>query len=425
MSLPFITHPELDESRLKSKGVSLVAFFDEVRKRKDDTASIKLRIVYQRFPKYYGIKVSSTKEVYEKIASGGKSEDVRNKRIIIFENLKKAYDIIITLPTFSFEAFERKFKNKTTSNDIFIYFDNYISQLKLEERIGSAVSYEYAKKKLEEYTKKQKLTFETISVPFLNKFEKWMITEGLSPTTVGYYCRCYKSLYNQAIRDGNAFLENYPFGDIKKGLYAPPSPRNIKKAIPIDAIQKLFEYQPEEKSPEHYHKDLWVFSYLGNGINVKDICLLQNKHIVGDSIVFNRAKTTNTNRKGKPIQISLIDQNKAIIDRWGTISDDKEEYIFPILKKGMIASEQHKRVKQLTKQINKYMKRIASNLKLDLNVTTYVARHSFATVLKRSGVGIEYISESLGHSDLKVTENYLDSFEDETRVANTKKLLDF
>ena len=71
------------------------------------------------------------------------------------------------------------------------------------------------------------------------------------------------------------------------------------------------------------------------------------------------------------------------------------------------------------------MQKIADALGIDKPVTTYYARHSFATVLKRSGAPIEFISESLGHSDMKTTDNYLDGFEDDTKREYTKALLNF
>lgn len=425
MALPTISHPELDEDLLKTKGVSLVAFFDRVRKRKDGTATVKLRIVHERFPKYYSTKISMDEKSYLKLCENGKSADIKTKRIKIHESLKKAFYIINELPEFSFEAFDKKFKLKRTENNIFPYFDNYIKQLEYEGRVGNANSYFYARKKLQEFYKKDKLPFETITVQFLKKFEQWMLSKESSPTSIGYYTRCFKKLYNDAIREGNANQSNYPFGDTKKGLYSPPAPKNIKKALSFSDLKKIFEYEPKQGSSEHYFTDIWKFSYLCNGINMKDICLLKYSNIVGDNIYFNRAKLATTKRDGKPIQISIIDQTKEIIEHWGNKPTLPETYIFPIFKKGLTPLEQQAKVKQLTKQVNKYIKRIAAKLEIEKNVSTYTARHSFSTVLKRSGVSIEYISESLGHSNLKTTESYLDSFEDETREANTRKLLEF
>ena len=71
------------------------------------------------------------------------------------------------------------------------------------------------------------------------------------------------------------------------------------------------------------------------------------------------------------------------------------------------------------------MKRIGVQLGISKPVTTYTARHSFSTVLKRSGVSIEYISESLGHSSLQTTENYLDSFEDDVKRKYADLLTNF
>jgi len=91
----------------------------------------------------------------------------------------------------------------------------------------------------------------------------------------------------------------------------------------------------------------------------------------------------------------------------------------------MSPAQQLQEKKQFLQVINKHMKRIGVKLGIDIKLTTYVARHTFATVLKRSGAPIEFISESLGHSDLKTTENYLDSFEDSTKKQWAQALVDF
>ena len=64
-------------------------------------------------------------------------------------------------------------------------------------------------------------------------------------------------------------------------------------------------------------------------------------------------------------------------------------------------------------KVNKNLKQLAAQLGVESNVTTYTARHSFASVLKKSGVNIALISEALGHADLATTQIYLDSFDNE------------
>jgi site-specific recombinase XerD len=86
--------------------------------------------------------------------------------------------------------------------------------------------------------------------------------------------------------------------------------------------------------------------------------------------------------------------------------------------------EQKKRVQDITRRINKHLKIIGDKHGIS-GVSTYTARYSYATVLKRSGANISYISESLRHPNLKTTKNYLASFEKEERIKNAAFLTNF
>jgi site-specific recombinase XerD len=101
-----------------------------------------------------------------------------------------------------------------------------------------------------------------------------------------------------------------------------------------------------------------------------------------------------------------------------------DEYIFPIIniEKHITASQKDNRTKKVNKMVNKDLKEIATLAKIDFNLTTYVARHSYATVLKRSGVSTSVISEALGHDSEKTTQIYLDSF-DNAVIDEADKLL--
>ena len=172
-------------------------------------------------------------------------------------------------------------------------------------------------------------------------------------------------------------------------------------------------------------RDYWIFLYLCNGMNVKDFCLLKYKNIDGDILIYHREKTKRSKSDQTPTVVSLKKQSKAIIKKWGQTAIDSEVYVFPHLQKGMTAVEIRLTVQQLIKTINKYMKRIATNLELNKPITTYYARHSFATVLKNSGASIEFISEALAHSSQKTTKSYLSGFENDAIHKTTDALLNF
>ena len=140
-----------------------------------------------------------------------------------------------------------------------------------------------------------------------------------------------------------------------------------------------------------------------------------------------RAKTKNSSKEHeRVIQIILTDDLKRIIKKWGRRKNLPDNYIFDIINtQNNSAKQEYRDVSQAIKTINKYMKRIALDIKLEKIPTTNYARHSFSTVLKRAGVSIEMISEQLGHSNIRTTQIYLGSFESDQRKAVTKHLTAF
>lgn len=395
---------------------------DTRRKKAGDVYPVKLRVIYKRQNRLYGTVFDLTKDDFKKVM-GEKPRDpykAIRKKLEAVED--KAIKVINDLRDFTFDSFQEKFTNKLRDpKNVFDTFEEYIAELEDEARIGTAISYKCALTSIKKFHSKEYLEFHEITVPFLKKFENWSTIEGNGLTTVGIYLRCLRAIYNKAIVRKIAQIDEYPFG---RGKYEIPSPRNIKKALKLQDIKKIFEYTPTNEVV-WFHRDLWIFSYLCNGANIKDICLLKYSDISGDTIIFRRAKTAKTNRNSKPIVAAYSADISPIIERWGNKPIAGDKYIFPVLVPG----ESEKRVKtivtQLVKQINKYIKFVAKECTIEAEVTTYTARHSFATVLKRSGVSTSIISESMGHADEKTTENYLGSIEDPERMNIAKNLTNF
>jgi integrase len=422
-SLPRITHPEQNIDTLKSKGVSLVAFLDTVRPRKDKTCTVRLQVVFNRIPKYYSTSINLNVDQYLKIVNNGVRGELIEKKRIIHQLLKKANDIICNMSEFTFDNFKKQLfkKRLTNTQDIFEILEAEKDKLKDNDQLSTAGIYKWTLDSLKLHTGREKLNFNQVTIDFLNAYEKWMIKKGNSKTTVSLYTRCIRKVFNDQIKEGNINSVLYPFG---KDKYVIPASQNIKKALSINDISKIFKYEPLKGTPEHYYRDLWIFMYLCNGINVKDVCLLKYGNIQGNTIEYERAKTANK-KNLKPISISILPETMQIIDMWGTSPIKKGNYIFPVLKNNIDAETLQKTVKQLTKQINKYIKRIAEKLEIKASISTYTARHSYATILMRSGTNVAFISQALGHSNIATTENYLGSFEKEQQKEIAKNLTNF
>jgi len=400
---------------MKQAEVSI--YIDDLRPKKDGKCSVKIRVSFNRKRKYFSTGIDLIVDEFEKVFNAKRKTSEQKEieeKILHFKN--KANDVIKNLPLFTFDAFEENyFEQRNTYNSVSFAFKKYIEQLEEEDRVGTASSYRCAKNSLEKF--KENLTFADVSPPFLNSYEKWMLKEGNSLTTVGIYGRSLRAIYNQQKIDKSI----YPFGEAKD-KYSIPTGSNIKKALTNEELAKIYSYEAESNSTKEMAKDYWIFLYLCNGINVKDFCLLKWGDIDGEMLTYNRAKTKRTKKGSKPILVALKEETFEIIKKWGQPSISKDAYIFPHLELGMTAEKQRTTYQQLTKTINKYIKKICEELKINKNVTTYSARHSYATVMKRAGVPIAMISDGLGHSSVPVTENYLDGFELEQIQEQTQAL---
>ncbi len=400
---------------------------DTRREKKNKTYPIKIRITHQRKQVYYPTRFDLTEEDFKKLFTPKPREEYKTILLELTSMENKAKGIIDELKeNFNWKAFDAKFLKKQSDwGSIFSCFQDYIDTLNKEGRIGTALSYENSLNSLKTFTESSKrLSFEDITGEFLNNYENWMLHNGRSITTVGIYLRALRTVFNNAIANNIISRDLYPFG---KNSYQVPTGKNVKKALSLADIGKIYHYQPEPgNDSEEKARDFWLLSYLSNGINMKDIALLRFKNVHGDLIVFERAKTKRT-RRGNPttITIPLTDEVKHIIDKWGNSERHAENYIFPIMEKDCSPKREWELIHQFVKTVNKYMRRIAAVLEINKDITTYTARHSYATVLKRSGASTEFISEALGHADIKTTRNYLDSFENEQKREIAKALTAF
>ena len=146
-----------------------------------------------------------------------------------------------------------------------------------------------------------------------------------------------------------------------------------------------------------------------------DMAYLTKKNIIDNRLVYSRRKTN------KLIKLPLQPRAIGLINKY---SSPGNPYLFPILSTfHKTEQQQRNRIHKVISKVNLRLKAIGKELGLPIDLTTYVARHSFATVLKRSGVNTSLICEALGHSSERVTQIYLDSFGNDQMDNAMKNLL--
>jgi integrase len=312
--------------------------------------------------------------------------------------------------------------DKPTKNiNVKEFFDEIVKRLKLEKRLGNASTYKDTLSSMTRFAKCLDIPFQDIDLPWLKQYETWMRSNDCSENTMGFHFRALRSAFNLAIEDNVIKKDYYPFDRFKVSRFSKATRKRaitkieMKKIIDLDMSTLTNYYSPYLQ----FSKDLFIFSYLGCGINFSDIANLKYSNVSENRIFYERQKT------GKQINFQIQPMSLEIMERYKSNSFELDDYIFPILEKNFHITAQQKfdRIQKVTKGVNDTLKKIGKQIGLTIPLTTYVARHTFATVLKRSGVNTSIISESLGHSSEKITQTYLDSFENSQMDEAMKCLL--
>jgi len=387
---------------------------------KNNEYPLMIRICKDRKRKYKSIGLSIKEEDWD-FSKNQPKPNVHNRELILkviddklAEYRGAALEYKAEGRDFTASSLVEGIKNPQTKvKTVVTVFNDYIDNLKAQNRLSYAKSVYEVLKSLQQYDSKElDIYFYEIDVTWLKNYEVWSKKRGLKNNTIALRLRTLRVIYNQAIEHGYVKAELYPF---KKYKVSKLSETTAKRALNKNFLEAVISYNTEGK--DNYTKlavDLFTFSYLMGGINFVDMASLTDTNIVDEKLIYRRKKTD------KQIVLPLHDVAKDILKKHSS----EEKYLFPVLTSFHKTEQQkHYRIRKVIKKINARLKTIGKELKLPIDLTTYVARHSFATILKKAGVSTSIISESLGHSSERVTQTYLDSFDNEQIYEAMKRLL--
>jgi len=414
-----------------------ISIWHDVRTKKaDGTYPVRLRVYNRNTQKVkaYILGIDLTKAEFETIWVNPEDKSLRGKNKEIELRLKRfetrAHKEAKSMTVFNFDRFATlMFRKPSDKNNVKYHFDLAIQKCMDDDKIGTADSFRSALNSFAQYSEARKkgcdidkLTFDTITVDWLKEYQKTMLSDGKSITTVGIYTRTLRVIFNNAIKAKDLSKEFYPFGRTEDAKYKIPKASKVKKALSSDQLKILFNAVPETDR-EQQAKDFWFFSYATNGMNLKDIALLKYSDIENDSFSYYRAKTFERSEEKAKIIIYLTDFTNSIISKYG--NKDKSGFVFDIIAPEDTSIIQYRKINNFIRIINDHIKRLAKRNDLPNDISTYWARHSFATNSIRKGATMEFVSASLNHSDLSVTKNYFAGFEDEAKKEFANKLMDF
>lgn len=263
---------------------------------------------------------------------------------------------------------KQKIKNRLLE-EVFI---EIIEEFKLQDKLGNTKVYRETYNSIVRYTRLSRLDFAMteITTDWLLSYENWLINNGNKQTTISIRFRTLRSLYNKAIEREYIAKEHYPFNAFKISKY---NTKTKKRAITKEEIKRIIDIDlSQDTYLMQFTRDVFIFSYLHGGINLTDIANLKSTDLQSSRICYIRQKTN------QEITIPLLPIGQKIIDRWKL---QNSKYLFPILneKTHITAQQKFNRIHKYNGHINKHLKEIAKLVQIEINLTTYVARHLKST----------------------------------------------
>lgn len=322
-------------------------------------------------------------------------------------------------PLLEFEKrFQRQISGEVDENDnlkVFPFFNLRIEELIKSGKAGHAFIIKDTRNSLEKFSKNPELTFKEMSYSFLRSYEGFLRNRDINDSGIAFKLREIRAIYNEAIKRGIARKEDYPFTDFKVSKFkSMPDRRALTKEELLKFMNIDISRYPQLLNSYNYFK----FSFYTRGMNFYDIAKLTWQNIDGNNIRYTRSKT-----KVKFI-IEILPPVREILDHYKRQAR-KSRYIFPIFQHDNYNPVQLENRKHRTLRFFNYdLKKLAQIAGIEKTLTSYVARHSYATILKFSGISTDIISESMGHSSLLVTQSYLKSFDNEKINEANRVLLD-
>ena len=395
------------------------------RQDKNGEYPIYLRIIKDRKPRYMSVGFSCSKELWDAKNNLPKKKHPLYHELLVHIETKKieANKLLLDFSNdkidYSVDQVKQNLQQaQKPKQQVLQYFETVIQSLREAQRVGTAEIFQYTQKSLSNFRKEKDFAFTDITPGFLGKYEEYCLARGNALTTRSVYMRTFQRLVNMAKTEKFIKKDFDPFNEYGFAKFRKPKTR--KRAIPKDDVMRIRDFQAEEHSVLFHAKNYFLFSYYTRGTNFTDMARLKWSDISYNRVNYVRAKSK------KPFSIGLLEPANEILAFY------KEHYyagldsfVFPILNPEFLSPISIKnRVKKVLHQVNSSLKKISEEVGIEeKKLTTYVARHTYATVMKKSGHSTSVISEALGHDSEHTTQIYLDSFENDVLDEASKAIL--
>ncbi|WP_299183934.1 site-specific integrase [uncultured Chryseobacterium sp.] len=407
-------------------------YLDTRRVLKNNLYPVKLRVYsnIEKKTKLYDIKKSYNREDYEQITKPKVSKKFIEESIYLEAIKNKANDIAKNITPFDFDIFEKNYSgNRYDKTNLIDFYNDRIEELEKNDQIGNAQFYRSSLNAIKKFINEKNpanvnnIHIMTIKKDWLKRFEKHLEKENKSISTIGAYLRPLRAIYNIALKENSIYEKTSPFN---KG-YQLPSSTKVKKALTKKDLRKLLEAEPKTQEQQKA-KDFWFFSFYANGMNINDVARLRYKDFDFEAkkFYFIRNKVKSSKRHDLfPIDVFINDFLSEVIEKYKVPFDNKNQHIFSIVSDTDDEKQKKMKINNFIRFINQHIKKLAKDNEITSDVSVNWARHTFTTLGVNASLTLEELRQFLGHNNIRTTQVYVGSIEDENKQKITEKIYNF
>ncbi|VTY06227.1 Tyrosine recombinase XerD [uncultured Prevotella sp.] len=261
-------------------------------------------------------------------------------------------------------------------------------------------NYHTAVRSFHRFNKGNDIALSGITADKVKAYEWWLRKQGVCNNTISCYLRSLRAIYNKGVAK-HKVRDAKPF----KGVFTGNEP-TVKTSLKASELQRLRMLALSEGSFLAFARDLFLFSFCTMGMPPTDLARLRRSHIKGDTLTYRRQKT------GRQVSIKLTGQMREIMERYRTEDSD---FIFPILARH--------RYRSFLSQYNRALKALEQKAYLSTHLSSYTARHSWASLAYEHNIDLPVISQALGHGNTRTTQLYIAKIDNRLVDKANKKLL--
>lgn len=323
-------------------------------------------------------------------------------------DMKRLDAVIVELDnngnSFTTDDVVRKFQETETGHTFFGFMNEVIKQLKHLGKVRTSETYTSTLHSFMRFRSSEDVTLDEINSDLMMEYEAFLKSNGVTMNTVSFYNRILRAVYNRVV-EKELTTQRYPFKHVYTGI-----DKTVKRAIPLKAIKRIKELDLSLKSSLDFARDMFLFSFYTRGMSFIDMAYLKKTDLHSGILSYRRRKTR---------QQMFIRWEKCMQEILDKYPANETGYLLPIIK---IPDGERKQYRNMQRLVNNKLKDISVMVSLQMNLTMYVSRHSWASIAKSQNIPLSVISEGMGHDSENTTQIYLASL-DNSMIDKANELI--